>query len=181
MKVLYLCVYHLFRALSALRRRTYIYRSICSGLKIGNDTRLAGSIDFGSEPFLISIGNCCLITDGVRFITHDGAIQVPLIMQGENLEDVYSKKSTFGRINIGDNVFIGVSSVILPETKISNDTVIAAGSVVKGDFPAGVVIGGNPAKVICSLDDYFFKNKGRIVELHSDGVSRDELIRALFF
>ena len=69
--------------------------------------------------------------DGVRFITHDGSIQVPLIKKDTHVKDVYSKKSTFGRIDIGDNVFIGVASIILPNTKISNNSIVAAGSVVK--------------------------------------------------
>lgn len=57
---------------------------------------------------MVKIGCECLITDGVRFTTHDGSIQVLFIEKVAHIKDVYSKKSTFGSIDIGDNVFIGV-------------------------------------------------------------------------
>lgn len=113
----------------------------------------------------MKIGCECLITDGVRFITHDGSIQVPLIKKGAHIKEVYSKKSTFGRIEIGDNFFIGVASIILPNTKISNNSIVAAGSVVKGSFEEGVVFGGNPAKVICNVDEYYSRNEENIIDL----------------
>lgn len=55
----------------------------------------------------------------------------------------------------------------MPNTKISNNSIVAAGSVVKGIFEEGVVIGGNPAKVICNVDEYFSRNEANIIELSS--------------
>ncbi len=155
----------LFRAISKVKRLANVAAAKRDGLKVGEGTILVGDQSFGSEPFLIKIGDNCLITDGVKFITHDGSIQVPLISDGLNVEDVYSKKSTFGRINVGDNVFVGVGSIILPSTNISRNSIVAAGSVVKGSFESGVVIGGNPAKVICSLEEYYSRNADGIVDL----------------
>lgn len=81
-----------FRLFARLRRLGNVATAKKAGLKIGVKTILVGDQSFGSEPFLIEIGESCLITDGVRFVTHDGAIQVPLIAAGEKIEDIYSKK-----------------------------------------------------------------------------------------
>lgn len=145
------------------------------GLTLGKGTLLVGEQSFGSEPYLIVIGTNCLITDGVRFVTHDGSIQVPLIKSGEYILDVYSSKSTFSPIKIGDNVFIGTGSIILPGTILGSDSIVAAGAVVKGEFPKGVVIGGNPSKVVCSVEEYFERNKSNIL-LFSPKRSRREQI-----
>lgn len=165
MRFAYWLINIIFRAIKKLVRKSKLYFAIKQGLVVGSETLLIGTQEFGSEPYLVKIGRQCLITDGVRFITHDGSIQVPLIKNGANIKEVYSKKSTFGRIEIGDNVFIGVASIILPNTKISNNSIVAAGSVVKGSFEEGVVIGGNPAKVICSVDEYFSRNEVNVIEL----------------
>ncbi|GHT24693.1 hypothetical protein AGMMS4957_18180 [Bacteroidia bacterium] len=54
-------------------------------------------------------------------------------------------------VKIGNNVFIGVNSIILKGTTIGNNSVIGAGSVVSGTIPANVIAAGNPCKVIKSL------------------------------
>lgn len=166
----------LFRGIDYFRRRANRWAAENDGLRIGVGTILVGTQNFGSEPFLISIGRNCLVTNGVSFITHDGSIQVPLIKLGERIEDVYSKKSTFSKIEIGDNVFIGVGVIILPGSKISSNSIVAAGSVVKGAFREGVVIAGNPAKEICELEDYFLKNRDRIINLEDSRLDRKKAI-----
>lgn len=121
------------------------------GVQIGNDCRFL-SVDkstFGSEPYLITIGNHVTITSGVKFITHDGGVWV------------FRKKcpeiDSFGRIFIGNNVFIGINSIILPGVTIGNNVVVGAGSVVTKDVPDNVVVGGNPAKEIKSIQAYEVK------------------------
>ena len=164
-----------FRLFARLRRLGNVATAKKAGLKIGVKTILVGDQSFGSEPFLIEIGESCLITDGVRFVTHDGAIQVPLIAAGEKIEDIYSKKSTFARIRIGNNVFVGVSSIILPGSTVGDNSIVAAGSIVRGVFPSGVVIGGQPAKVIGTIEDYRKRNSVRLLVFCND-VSREEQI-----
>jgi acetyltransferase-like isoleucine patch superfamily enzyme len=132
--------------------------AIEDGMSIGRGTRCIGMQSFGTEPYLITIGNDCLVTDGVRFVCHDGAIQVPFIRDGYTLEEVYAKRSRFGRIVIGNNVFIGIGAVILPNTFIGDNSIIGAGAIVRGHFPESVVIAGNPARVIESLETYNEKN-----------------------
>ncbi|WP_057511024.1 acyltransferase [Staphylococcus simulans] len=121
------------------------------GVKIGEDCRLLGITKsaFGTEPYLITIGNHVTVTAGVKFITHDGGVWV--------LRNEYPNIDVFGKINVGNNVFIGINSIILPNVNIGNNVVIAAGSIVTKSIPDNVVVGGNPAKKIKSYTEY--KNK----------------------
>jgi acetyltransferase-like isoleucine patch superfamily enzyme len=120
-------------------------RALELGVKVGKDCRLFSS-NFGSEGYLIEIGNHVTITDGVQFITHDGGIWV---FRAEDPE-----ADVFGKIIIGDNVFIGINAIILPGVTLGPNTVVGAGSVVTKSFSGNGVIAGNPAKVICSLEEY---------------------------
>ena len=87
----------------------------------------------------MEIGDNVRITSGTTFITHDGAVNV---FHGEIGGGI------FGKIKIGNNVFIGTNCIILLNTTIGNNCIIGAGSVVRGQFPDDSVIVGNPAKVV---------------------------------
>lgn len=106
---------------------------------------------FGREPWLIKIGNHVEITAGVRFITHDGGVWT--------LRDKYPDMDVFGNIVIGNNVFIGMQSIILPGVHIGNNCVIGAGSVVTRDIPDNTVATGVPARPIRSIAEYEKKSK----------------------
>lgn len=168
-----------FRVLDKTKRLINVIVAKKGGLKLGLNTILVGSQSFGTEPYLIEIGENCLITDGVKFITHDGAIQVPLIAAGGEIKNIYSRKSTFGRIQIGSNVFIGISSIILPNTIIGDNSIVAAGSVVKGVFPSGVVLAGQPAKIIGNIKDYYDKNYNKILNINSEILRKDQILQHL--
>jgi len=118
------------------------------GVKIGNECRFYIS-KFGSEPFLIEIGNRVTITSGVRLITHDGANWL--------VKDDRGRRYSYSRIVIGNNVFIGVDSIILPGVVIEDNCIIGAGSVVTKSIPTGSIVAGNPAKIIGSFSDYYEK------------------------
>lgn len=89
---------------------------------------------FGSEPWMITIGDNVHITGEVRFITHDGGT-LPLRREIPDLEITKP-------IVLGDNIFIGVRSIILPGVHIGNRCIVAAGSVVTKDIPDNSVVGG---------------------------------------
>lgn len=109
------------------------------GVTIGEDCRIYIS-DWGSEPFLISMGSKVTITSGVRFLTHDGSTWLFSSPDG-------SRYQRYGPITLGSRVFIGCGAIILPGVTIGNDCVIGAGAVVTRDVPQGSICVGNPARV----------------------------------
>ena len=111
------------------------------------------NINFGSEPYLIKIGNHVKISNDVQFITHDGGTFI--FREDEEYKNVIK----FGKIEIGDNCFIGAKSIIMPGVKIGKNCVVAAGSVVVKSVRDGSVVGGNPARYICSFEEYKKKSK----------------------
>jgi acetyltransferase-like isoleucine patch superfamily enzyme len=136
----------LFEVLYANANPSAYARSI--GVRVGQHCKLISikRSSFGSEPYLISLGDNVEVTGEVRFITHDGGAWV----FREELPDV----DVFGEIQVGNNVFIGFRSTILPGTVIGDNCVIGACSLVRGRLESGGVYAGVPARFICSLDDY---------------------------
>lgn len=102
-----------------------------------------------SEPENVTIGSNVHVAANVRFVTHD---MFHLMFNFMDNGETKLAKST-GEIEIGNNVAIGANTVLVYGTKLDNNTIVAAGSVVTKAFPAGVIIGGNPAKVIGSFDE----------------------------
>ncbi|MFS1867046.1 acyltransferase [Vibrio breoganii] len=109
---------------------------------------------FGSEPYLLKVGDDFYSSSNVQFVTHDGAVNVIRNMYSE-----WHNIDSFGPIIIGDNVFIGYGAIILPNTEIGNNVIVGAGSLVRGKLNDNCVYAGNPIKLICSIDEYNNKNK----------------------
>lgn len=131
------------------------YRSL--GMHLGKNVQFItppNNITLGSEPYLISIGDNTTISFDVAFVTHDGATRVIRHLPDGNPETVI-----YGRINIGNNCFIGCRSVILPNVTIGDNCIIGACSVVNRNIPANTVAAGNPCKVICTIDEYRKKHE----------------------
>lgn len=101
------------------------------GVRIGDHCKLNGSPNWGSEPYLISLGDHTEISFDCAFITHDGATW------GFRNQERYKGIIRFGRISIGNNVFIGARSTILPGVTVGDNAIIAAGAVVNKSVPAG--------------------------------------------
>lgn len=118
------------------------------GLVIGDRCQLLQNTVI-PEPFLVQIGNDVKITDNVKLLTHDGGIHVLRNMR------LLPKADKFGKIKIGNNVFIGNNVIILPDVEIGNNVVVGAGSVVTKNISDNVIIAGVPAKVIKSTNDYY--------------------------
>jgi len=131
----------------ALRRDPIAYFRE-KGLSIGRDCSILGPNNgtFGSEPYLVSLGNHVRITSGVRFVTHDGGVWT--------LRQEHPEVDVFGRITVGDNVFIGINSVVMPGVTIGDNVVIGAHSIVTRDIPDNSVAAGNPARVLSSRESY---------------------------
>ena len=127
------------------------------GCKVGNGTRFIGKVRPGSEPYLLEIGEDCLISDNVKFHTHDGGVKVlntAGFFNGQRMDKM-------ARIRIGNNCFIGSGARIMGGVCIGDNCIIGAASVVTHDVPNGSVVAGMPAKVICSIEEFFSKNMKR--------------------
>ncbi len=109
------------------------------------------------KPYLIKIGSNVKITSGVTILAHDYSVSVQRIKFGEFVGGSLP-------VTIGNNVFIGTKATILMGTEIGDNCIIGANSVVKGNFPSGSVIAGNPAKVIMKIDEMYERNKCRWIE-----------------
>ena len=115
------------------------------GAKIGDGCKLFSG-DVNSEPLLLEIGCHVVVSNAVTFITHDGGVWIFL--------NEHPEIDNYGKIVVGDNVFIGMNSIILPNTTIGNNCVIGAGSVVRGKIPDNSVVMGNPARVVMKTELY---------------------------
>ena len=151
-KLIYLFIYKM----CSFEKRAKLLK--LQGVKIGNNCEIYSNTSFGSEPYLIEIGNNVRISAGVKLTTHDGGLWVL-----RNLNDELSNSDKFGRIKIGNNVHIGIDSIIMPKVTIGDNVIIGAGSVVTKNIPSNSVAVGVPAKIIESVDEYYEKNKDKIV------------------
>lgn len=126
------------------------YIEICKskGMKVGNEVIFVEAPDFGSEPFLIEIGERTKITAGCRFINHDGAMYTI-----RNMEK-FSDARNFGRIKLGKNCFVGNNCTFLPGSQMGDNCILGAGSVLNSSMPDNSVYAGVPAKFICTIDEY---------------------------
>ena len=123
------------------------------GAKIGSDCSIASNVSFGSEPYMITIGDHVRLTENVRLITHDGGVWVV-----RHLYDEYREADLFGKIVIGNNVHIGVNAIVMPGVTIGNNVIVGCGAIVTHDIPDNSVAVGVPARVIETLDEYIEKN-----------------------
>lgn len=98
-------------------------------------------------PWLISIGDDVTLASNVRILAHDASTAKTGV------------RTKIGIVRIGNNVFIGADSIVLCNTRIGDNVIIGAGSVVTQDIPSNSVYAGNPARFICTFDEYQRKHK----------------------
>ncbi len=118
------------------------------GLNEGKNCSIMGGINFGSEPYLITLGEHVRLSFGVSLVTHDGGTWA--FRDNPKYKDVIK----YGKINIKKGTFVGCNSTIMPGVTIGEYCVIGAGSVVTKDIPDGTVAVGVPARVIMTTEEY---------------------------
>ena len=136
------------------------------GVNFRGGVSIYGRVLWGSEPWIITIGNNVYITDGVKFITHDGGT----LLYRNQIPDLEITKP----IMVGNDVYIGNNVIILPGVTIGDNVVIGAGAIVSKDIPDNSVAVGVPARVIKTADEYLEKLKQESLHLgHLKGQEKD--------
>lgn len=133
-------------------RGTYtVEKLVKMGLTVGKNfnPQLGFDLD-ASHCWLITIGDNVTFGPDVRVLAHDASTYAAV---------GYTK---IAPVTIGDNVFIGAGSIVLPGVTIGANSVIGAGSVVTKNVPEGMVYAGNPAKEICTFEEYTKKHKKQV-------------------
>lgn len=119
-----------------------------AGVNMGKHNFIASRF-WSSEPYLITIGDYCGITAGVKLFTHGG---------GHAIRHKYPDFDLFGKVSIGNYVYLGNNVLVMPGVTIGDNVLVAAGSVVTKSIPSGCVVAGNPAKFICTIEEYANRN-----------------------
>lgn len=137
-----------------------------------------GGVNMEEEPYFISddiflddvgwdkitIEKDVTVSKGVTILIHDFSISKPIELNEKNVKRAY----LIAPVHLKEGCFIGANTIILPGTVVGKNTIVGAGSVIKGKIPDNVVIAGNPAKVIRTIDEYYH----RIKDISAESVFR---------
>lgn len=137
------------------------------GVKFGKNCLIATK-NWSSEPYLIEIGDNVQVTHNVSVHTHGGSHIARKMIPNFDM---------FGKVIIKDGAYIGAYSQIMPGVTIGEGSLVAAGSIVTKSVPAGVVVAGNPAKYVCTVEEYIERNKK--YNLGTKGLSFEEKKKVL--
>ncbi len=139
------------KLLNSIRGVQSIQKLKNRGLKMGKNVTIMGEVIIDpSHCWHIEIGNNVIMAPRVHVLAHDASTKL------------FLNYTRVANVKIGNNVFIGAGTIILPGVEIGDNVVIGAGSIVKHDISNNSVAVGNPAKVICSLDQYIQKQKAEM-------------------
>lgn len=118
------------------------------GVTIGENCKIyGGNIDmWGTEPFLIEIGDNVHITDGCKFINHDGGTLI--LRRFDPTLEITDK------IKVGNHVYLGIDTLVLPGVIIGDNVIVGARSIVTRSLLPDSVYVGSPAKFVRTVDDY---------------------------
>lgn len=143
------------------------------GVNMGANCRVYGKVSWGTEPWIITLGDNVHITAECRFVTHDGATLL--------FRDREPTLELTRPVTIGNNVYIGTRSMILGGVNIGNNVIVGAGSIVTHDIPDNSVAVGIPARVIKTADEYFEKAKRESLGLgHLKYEEKDRALKAYY-
>jgi len=139
--------------LNRIRGEQDIKMLVKRGLKLGDNlTRMSGCIIDPSHCWHIEIGNNVILAPNVHILAHDASSKL------------FLNYTRVANVKIGNQVFIGAGTIVLPGTIIGDNVIIGAGSIVSQSIPSNSVAVGSPARVISSLDDYLEKEKNKMYD-----------------
>lgn len=135
-------------SISNVITRIKVKKWIKDGLSVGKNVKIERGVSIDpSFPWLVTIGNDVTIAPDCLILCHDGSMKT------------FVGNSRIGKVTIGDKVFIGAKSIILPNVTIGSNVVIGSGSVVTKSIQDGVVVAGSPARTICTIEEFIAKNQ----------------------
>lgn len=118
------------------------------GVSVGTNFNMLEDCNIDvSHGWHIKIGDYVTLAPRVHILAHDASTKI------------YLDYTMVSNVIIGNKVFIGAASIIMPGTTIGNNVIIGAGSIVKGIIPDNSVYFGNPAKYYCNTSDYIDKQR----------------------
>lgn len=145
------------------------------GVKLNGFVTIYGSSYsmFSSEPYLVTLGDNVYISVDAKFLCHDGAT-LPFRKDCPDLE-------LAGEVVVGNNVFIGMGALILPNVKIGSNCIVGARAVVTKSVPDGSIVAGNPAKFIGHTKDFLDRAKERSLRIgHLKGIDKVKAYKRIF-
>ena len=143
------------------------------GVNFMGKVNIYGNVLWGTEPWLITIGRDCHITNGVAFETHDGGTLI--------FRDQFPDLEITKPITLGNKVYVGNNVIFMPGVTIGNNVIIGAGAIVTKDIPDNSVAVGVPARVIKPTNEYFEKIKKESLHLgHLNGQEKDKALMAYY-
>lgn len=134
--------------LNLVRGETSLKKLQKRGLIVGKNFKKMGQVIIDpSHCWHIKIGDNVTMAPRVHILAHDTSTKL------------FLNHTKVANVVIGNNVFLGAGSIILPGVSIGDNVIIGAGSVVTNSIPDKSVAVGVPAKVVCSLDKYLEKER----------------------
>ncbi len=141
----------LSRIVAFIRGEQDLDKLIRRGLVVGTGfTRMGGVVIDPSHCWHISIGDNVVLAPRVHILAHDTSTKV------------FLNYTRVANTRIGNNVFVGAGTIVLPGVTIGDNVVIGAGSIVSRDIPSDSVAAGNPARVVKPLDEFLEENKRKM-------------------
>jgi len=134
-----------------LRGEVSTEKLIEQGMVVGSSfLRMNNVLIDDSHAWLIEIGDNVTLAPRVHILAHDASTKR------------YLGYTKIGRVRIGDDVFVGAGTIILPGVTIGDRVIIGANSTVTHDIPSGVVVVGNPTRVLCTTEEYIAKEREKM-------------------
>lgn len=140
------------------------------GVELNGHVTIYGSsyAMFSAEPYLVTLGDNVYISIGASFVCHDGST-LPFRKLIPDLE-------LAGEICVGNNVFIGMGALILPNVTIGNNCIIGANAVVTKSVPDGSIVAGNPARFVSATEDFLVRAQDKSLKIGD--LSGEDKVRA---
>ena len=132
------------------------------GMKVGkNFSRQKWVVIDSKLCWMVNIGDDVTLAPKVYILCHDASTKQ------------YIGYTKVGKVTIGNRVFIGANSTILPGVTIGNDVIVGANSLVSKDLPSDGVYVGSPCKLLCSIEEFKKNNAHKLKECKEQGKSYD--------